>query len=49
MGSYRHSARKNKQKKNDEVIFSAVNKMVQNLLDRESMKKTAEREIHDNR
>lgn len=41
MGSRRHSTRKIKQMKNDEVIFSAVNKMVQDLLERESVKKTS--------
>ncbi|CFQ74049.1 Uncharacterised protein [Yersinia enterocolitica] len=41
MSNRRHGARKLKQMKNDEVIFSAVNKMVQDLLDRESVKKTS--------
>lgn len=48
MGSRRHSARKIKQRKNDEVIFSTVNKMVQDLLDRESIEKTSESYVHDN-
>ncbi|EMG5773576.1 hypothetical protein V5D82_002990 [Yersinia enterocolitica] len=49
MGSRRHSTRKIKQMKNDEVIFTAVNKMIQDILDRESMKKTRESDAHDNR
>ncbi|CNF44261.1 Uncharacterised protein [Yersinia enterocolitica] len=42
MGSRRHSTRKIKQMKNDEIVFTAVNKMVQDLLDRESVKKTSD-------
>ncbi|EKN4095942.1 hypothetical protein NUF52_002982 [Yersinia enterocolitica] len=39
MSNRMHGARKIKQMKNDEVIFSAVNKIVQDILDRESLKK----------
>ncbi|HDL8066228.1 hypothetical protein N4227_13060 [Yersinia enterocolitica] len=44
MSNKRHGARKLKQMKNDEVIFSAVNKMVQDILDRESVKKSIDRQ-----
>lgn len=45
MSNRMHGARKSKQLKNDEVIFSAVNKIVQDILDRESLKKAIDSQI----
>lgn len=42
MGDRRYSARILKQKKNDEVIFSAVNKLFKDLLVRESVKNSSD-------
>ncbi|CFR14869.1 Uncharacterised protein [Yersinia frederiksenii] len=42
MGSRRYSARILKQKKSDEVIFSAVNKLFKDLLVRESAKNSSD-------
>lgn len=42
MGNRRCSARILKQKKNDEVIFSAVNKLFKDLLVRESVKNSSD-------